>query len=92
MSNSYEGVFMKINSNEIIRCPVCGAEYLPGEIYLPKCFLGQPEYVQRNNDNRIIDCFGNYATMGLVEHYCCDYCESNFKVFGKVRFFTQQEE
>lgn len=33
---------------QVIRCPQCGAEYLPGEIYLPKYFLGQPKNVSKD--------------------------------------------
>ena len=33
---------MKKNS---IKCPHCGREYLPGEIFMPKSFLGQPKNV-----------------------------------------------
>jgi hypothetical protein len=41
---------MSIDSTKIvIECPKCGKEFLPGEIYLPKHFLGQPDSILRNN-------------------------------------------
>lgn len=80
---------MKIKKSEILRCPVCGAEYLAAEIYVPNAFFGKPSFIQRDADNRIIDYFG--SPMCPTEHYCCDYCDSKFKVYAKTQFFTQLE-
>ena len=81
---------MKIKKSEIVRCPVCGAEYLAGEIYLPIEFLGQPNYVQRNSNNEVINYFG--TSINPVEHYICDFCDSKFKVFAKTQFYSYKEE
>lgn len=79
---------------DIIRCPVCGAEYLPGEIYLPNEFLGQPKYIEKAySDGHILDYVGNQPnSMNLVEHYKCDRCNSNFKVVARVSFNTVEED
>lgn len=81
---------MKIKKSEIIKCPVCGGEYLAGEIYLPDSFLGQPNYVQRNKDNEVINYFG--TSINPVEHYYCDFCGSKLKIFAKTQFFAHVEE
>lgn len=76
---------------DIIKCPCCGAEYLPGEIYLPKDFLGQPKYVEKTYlDGKIMYYGGN--SMNLEEHYVCDRCNTAFKVTAKVQFSTQEEK
>lgn len=49
------------NSNKdlVIKCPSCGCEYLPGEIYLPNVLIGQPKDVER-------DCMGTIITLSLI--------------------------
>lgn len=74
---------------ELIKCPVCGAEYLPAEIYLPNHFLGRPEDIERNNAHRVLNFYGE--SMNTVEHYCCDQCHSPFKVTARVQFITEEE-
>lgn len=37
-----------------IKCPFCDTEYLPGEIYLPKHFLGQPIDIERDIAGNIL--------------------------------------
>lgn len=76
-----------MNNNIItITCPKCGKEFLPGEIYLPKHFLGQPETILRNNQGQIEDYDG--IPMDLNEEFICDKCNSHFKVTAKVSFKT----
>lgn len=76
---------MSINTSKItIECPKCGREYLPGEIYLPKHFLGQPEAILRNNQGKIDDYDG--LPMNLEEEFVCEKCGAHFKVQAKVSF------
>lgn len=67
-----------------IECPKCGKEFLPGEIYLPKHFLGQPTDILRNNQGKVEDYLG--IPMNLEEEYVCDKCGSHFKVQAKLSF------
>ena len=48
-----------------ITCPRCGAQYLPGEIYLPKAFLGQPKLIEKDFAGKILDYLGE--SMDLSE-------------------------
>lgn len=74
-----------------IKCPVCGREYMPAEIYLPNSLLGRPTQIQRDATTGKIDNF--YGTdMDLVEHYVCDKCNTPFKVVAKVQFNTYEED
>lgn len=68
----------------IICCPFCGAEYMPGEIFLPKHFLGQPKCINKNDDNKIIDFKG--IKQDLEETYTCDNCNSIFKVKANIQY------
>lgn len=72
----------------VITCPECGYEYLPGEIYLPKEFIGSPKDIVRDhNTHHITDYLG--TTMNTRETYTCDCCGTTFKVEAAVKFFTK---
>lgn len=70
----------------IVTCPNCGREYLPCEIFIPKAFFGAPELIQRNVDGTIRDVLG--PVMDTTETYCCDSCNTTFKVNAKISFET----
>ena len=70
--------------NNFIICPFCGFQYLPGEIYDPKHFLGQPKDIIRNNIGEILGHEG--ISMDLNESYTCENCEQQFNVTGKISF------
>lgn len=76
---------MSIDTTKItIECPKCGKEFLPGEIYLPKHFLGQPDTILRNNQGKIEDYDG--IPMDLEEEFTCDSCGAHFKIQAKLSF------
>ena len=77
---------MKKRDLEVIKCPVCGREYLPAEIYLPNSFLGHPSEIEKTSSGKI-DTF-NGLTMNLNETYICDDCGTKFGVKAKVAFKT----
>lgn len=81
---------MRKAKEAIIKCPVCGAEYLPAEIYIPDSFLGKPEYIDKNLTKHIESYFGK--NMDLVERYKCDNCDTMFKVIARVQFVTVEEK
>lgn len=80
---------MKRILKNVIKCPHCGAEYLPAEIFLPDSFLGKPNTIQRDSENHIESFFGN--DMDLKEEYRCDYCNKKFTVTANVKFNTASE-
>ena len=78
----------------VIRCPHCGAEYLPGEIYMPCSLIGQPDEIVRDTIGKII--YEDYTTEdkepNLVEHFTCEYCDKPFIVEATVTYKTRNEE
>ena len=70
--------------NKIISCPKCGYQYLPGEIYDPKYFLGQPKNIVRNNIGEILGYEG--IVMDPDETFICEHCGEEFKVSCKTSF------
>lgn len=71
---------MRVN---VIKCPHCGYEYLPGEIYIGKTFIGCPENITRNSIGEVIDYVGDMST---TEYYQCDNCDTHFKITSTVTF------
>lgn len=79
----------KFKTPKII-CPKCNLQYLPGEIYLPKEFLGQPKRIEKDCYGRIVNYYEH--SMNLSEKYTCDKCGTTFSVRAKVIFDTYIDE
>ena len=77
---------MKRNSKNIIKCPHCGAEYLPSEIYIPNSLLGKQFDIYKDAEGHIETFFGD--DMDLVESYRCDFCNKKFIVNAIIKFNT----
>ena len=73
-----------------IICPHCGFQYLPGEIYDPKHFLGQPKDIVRNNVGEILGYEG--IVTDLEETYICENCNNELKVKAKVSFTVNDQK
>lgn len=69
----------------VIKCPKCGREYLPTEIYLPEVFFGKPKSIVKNLDGKISLADDN---MNLYEEYVCDECDTKFSIEASVSFKT----
>lgn len=68
----------------LITCPVCGREYMPGEIYLPKSFFGKQTEVVRNNEGKIEFFLGD--DMDLWEEFVCEDCLTKMKIKANLTF------
>lgn len=77
----------KLKKYAIIKCPKCGYEYLPEEIYYPDEFLGNGHNIIRDENGKIIYFEGN--TMNPEEEFVCDRCECTFKVTANVSFESE---
>lgn len=75
-----------MSKRNTIRCPHCNWEYLPGEIYVPKPFVGQPVRVVRDETGNILGFSGD--DMDTQETYECDNCHTTFVVDAAVTFKT----
>ena len=73
-----------------IKCPHCGAEYLPTEIYIPTDFLPKCKDVTRDEQGVLVA--GHVNNMNLHEEYTCDYCGHRFSVDAEVKFVTSATE
>ena len=73
-----------------IRCPHCGAEYLPAEIFYPKHFLGMPRNIEKSYTGNILSYDGK--SMILTEEYMCDYCNTTFLAKASVSFNAKKIE
>ena len=78
---------MKPKQQRIIRCPQCGCEYLPAEIYLPNEFLGKPKRIVKDYLGKILGFDGE--TMNDKETYKCDKCDTTFEVIATTNFITR---
>jgi endogenous inhibitor of DNA gyrase (YacG/DUF329 family) len=73
------------NKNFItIKCPKCGYEYLPAEIFFPKSLLGSPKDIIRDDKGKIE--FFNGETMNLHEEFECEECQTLFEVDATINF------
>lgn len=77
----------------VIRCPHCGAEYLPGEIYMPGSLIGQPDELVKDSLGRIL--YEDYSTPDkepdMEERFVCEYCEKPFIIEATVTYKTKEE-
>ena len=74
----------------LIKCPVCGQEYLPAELFLPSDFLGKPTDIVKTNSGKIDFYLGEKPS--YETEYICDNCSTTFKVKAKVIFDTSVKE
>ena len=77
----------------IIRCPHCGAEYLPGEIYIPGSLIGQPDEVVKDSLGKILyeDYYSDRTVPDMFEQFICEYCEKPFVIEAVVTYKTKEE-
>ena len=82
------------NGNQpIIKCPHCGWEYVPDEIYTPGEILGKSDTVLRAALGKVI--YHDYEEEEepiLVEHFVCDHCGKPFIVEATISYKTSKEE
>lgn len=71
-------------NKQIIKCPHCGAEYLPSEIYIPSDFLPKFDDLVKDENGKIVAVYEH--PMNLNEEYTCDYCGHRFAVKAQVEF------
>ena len=82
-----------LHKTPVIRCPHCGAEYLPGEIYMPGALIGQPDEVIKDSLGKIL--YEDYTTEArepnMTEHFICDYCDKPFIIEATTTYKTREE-
>lgn len=71
-----------------IKCPKCGYEYLPCEIFLPKDTLGDATNIIKDETGKIL--FYDGHSLNLKEEFVCDHCGANFSIEGQMSFKTKE--
>lgn len=79
-----KGKIVYKGSEFMIKCPKCGREFLPCEIFLPDYFLGKAKQIIRDDDGSIISFSG--IEQDLEEDYVCENCNTSFKVRAKIDY------
>ena len=81
------------HKSALIKCPHCGAEYLPGEVYMPMAIIGQPDDVVKDSFGKIL--YEDYSSPerepDLIERFTCEYCERPFVIEATVTYKTSAE-
>lgn len=70
----------------IIKCPSCGAQYYPAELFYRDDLLGYPKEIEKTTLGEII-----YSEGSLPEYtttYICDKCNTKFKVTADINYST----
>lgn len=80
-----------MKSETKIICPICGAEYLPEEIYVPKAFFGKQDYIEKDHNTGKLKAFYGKG-MDLTEQYVCDHCHNTFNIRAEVIFITTKSD
>lgn len=77
----------------IIKCPHCGAEYLPGEVYMPGSLIGQPDEVVKDSFGKILyeDYYSENREPNMLEHFTCEYCDKPFVIEATITYRTKEE-
>lgn len=79
---------------QVIKCPHCGYEYVPGEVFYPEDLLGKPESIIRDALGKIL--YVEYAELDdepcFEEHFVCDHCEKQFIVSAIVSYKSKEED
>ena len=73
-----------------IKCPNCRYEYLPGEIFMPNNFLGQPRYVHRDERGNILEFMG--IEQNAQESFVCENCDKLFNIECEFNFKVSYNE
>lgn len=79
-----------MQNTPLIKCPVCGQEYMPAEIYLPEEFFGKPKNIVKDSSGQVKSFSGE--DMNLDEEYICDQCNTKIKIHANVTFETDFNE
>lgn len=76
---------------QVIKCPHCGYEYLPAELYVKGSFFGKPINIIRDALGKII--YNEWEPEpDFTEKYICDGCDQQFVIEATVSYKSKKEE
>lgn len=68
----------------LVKCPVCGTQYLPAEIFMPDSVFGKQYDITKTETGEIKFYLGEDPE--LEEEFVCDSCLTKLKVTMKMSF------
>lgn len=76
----------------VIKCPHCGFEYVPAEIFMPGDLVGTPDSIVRDALGKTIyvDYIEDEQPLS-VEEYTCDNCGHTFLVEPVVQYKVKKQ-
>lgn len=83
-----------MNTNLIkIKCPHCGAEYLPAEIFMPGQLLGQTKNVIKDPLGKILYVdYKEDEEPEMTATFCCEHCDREFVAVAKLVVEAEEVE
>lgn len=79
-----------MKDQNVIKCPNCDTCYLPGEIFLPKHFLGQPKEIERDITGNIV--WNEGIEQDLNETFICEKCGKRLKVRANISYNVEVDK
>ena len=76
----------------LIKCPHCGAEYLPEEIFCPENFKTSVSNIIKDDGKLLHHSGKSLAEEDIIENYICDKCSHSFKVKASLSFSSEKDE
>lgn len=82
----------QVVTKSVIKCPYCGMEYSPSEIFMPGQIVGKPKNLVKDALGKIIyQDWEEGDEAEQEEHYVCDGCGKSFTVKPVVTYTTSTE-
>jgi len=76
-----------------IRCPHCGHEFVPADIFYPGELIGRPDQVVRDALGKVIyQDYGEDEEPCQIERYVCDECGKPFVVEPVIMYKVRKED
>lgn len=83
----------KAQVRQVIKCPYCGYEFLPGEVLYPESIIGQPRNIIRDATGKIIyEEYKDDEAPAAEETYICDECGREFVIEIETKYKTRAQD
>lgn len=73
------------NKINVIRCPHCGTEYHPSEIFIPEYLIGRPKDIEKNYLGKIVN-IEMALKPDLKEEFTCEKCFQKLNISAHIRY------